>query len=87
MVVATHPEEVVMKHVHFALQVAWPGLKAHCMLFFFFYWLSGTLVTEGKGQDILDQGRSTVVTSAGPPFGFNYSKPFTGGGESGMLSF
>ena len=68
MVVATHPEGMVMKHVHFALQVAWPGLKAHCMLFFFLYWLNGSLVTEGKGQDILDQGRGTVATSAGPAF-------------------
>ena len=44
MVVATHPEGMVMKHVHFALQVAWPGLKAHCMLFFFFIlveWFTG----------------------------------------------
>lgn len=41
------------------VSLAWPESSLHAF---------GTLVTEGKGQDILDQGRGTVATSAGPAF-------------------
>ena len=81
MVVASHPKGVVIKLVHLPLQMVptgWPEFTA-C-----FFQLSGTLVAGAKdpedivavreGQDILDQGRATVATSACPPLWLQPSK-------------